>query len=254
MADKNSLSLRDRRPLYVQAIDALTDLIETGHLKTGAQLPPEDELARKLGISRSTLREALAHLETHGLIARRQGIGTFVSIPTGPGFFGGLERLEPFRDLALSAGVKHSGVQKTIDTVVASPELVTILNAKNGVELVRVQTIEAIDDIRCMYFDDYFINTGGLDMKLAAYQESVLTYMFDEFDPPLSHTRSEIFAIAATEDVANKLDIPVEQPVFHMKETYFASTGEILGVGFIYFVTDNFRFYVTRRAVRRHKQ
>ena len=94
----NSLGLRDRRPLYVQAIDALTNMIETGQLKTGAQLPPEDELAKSLGISRSTLREALGHLESHGLIARRQGIGTFVSIPTGPGFFGGLQRLEPFRD------------------------------------------------------------------------------------------------------------------------------------------------------------
>ena len=249
--DNNSLSLRDRRPLYVQAIDALTKMIESGQLKTGAQLPPEDELAANLGISRSTLREALGHLETHGLIARRQGIGTFVTIPTGPGFFGGLQRLEPFRDLAQAADVKHSGVEKSIDTVAASPELAALLNTEKGVELVRIQTIEAIDDNRCMYFDDYFINTGGLDKKLSTYEESVLTYMFDECDPSLSHTRSEIFAIAADEDIASKLDIPIGKPVFHMEETYFATSGEILGVGFIYFVTDSFRFYITRRAVRR---
>ena len=247
----NSLSIRDRRPLYIQAIDALTQMIETGQLPAGAQLPPEDELARNLGISRSTLREALGHLETRGLIARRQGIGTFVSIPTGPGFFGGLERLEPFRDLALTAGVKHAGVEKTIGTMTATPELAAILNSDRGVDLVRVQTIEAIDDIRCMYFDDYFINTGGLDEKLRSYKGSVLTYMFDECGPPLSHTRSEIFAIAANADVAGKLDIKIGSPVFHMEETYFAATGEILGAGFIYFVTDRFRFYVTRRAVRR---
>lgn len=249
--NNNSLSLRDRRPLYVQAIDTLTKMIETGQLKTGAQLPPEDELAAKLGISRSTLREALGHLETHGLIARRQGIGTFVTIPTGPGFFGGLQRLEPFQELAQAAGVKHSGVEKSIDTVAASPELAALLNTEKGVELVRIQTIEAIDDNRCMYFDDYFLNTGGLDEKLNAYKESVLTYMFDECDPSLSHTRSEIFAIAADEDIASKLDIPVGKPVFHMEETYFAASGEILGIGFIYFVTDSFRFYITRRAVRR---
>jgi GntR family transcriptional regulator len=246
----NSLGLRDRRPLYVQAIDALTNMIETGQLKTGAQLPPEDELAKSLGISRSTLREALGHLESHGLIARRQGIGTFVSIPTGPGFFGGLQRLEPFSDLAESAGVKHTGVEKSVDVVEASPELAKILNADPGVELVRVQTIEAIDAARCMYFDDYFINTGGLYEKLANFDVSVLTYMFDECDPPLSHTRSEIFAIEATEEIARKLEISVGKPVFHMEETYFAATGEILGAGFIYFVTDNFRFYITRRAVR----
>jgi GntR family transcriptional regulator len=250
----NHLAIRDRRPLYIQAIDAITERIESGQLEPGSQLPPEDEFASSLGISRSTLREALGHLETHGLIARRQGIGTFVSIPTGPGFFGGLERLEPFRYLAISAGKKHSPVQKTVEAVEANDEIASILNTTPGMELVRIQTIEAIDDIRCMYFDDYFINTGGLEKKLAEYEESVLTYMFEECDPALSHTRSEIFAIAANEDIASKLMIPEGKPVFNMVETYFASTGKILGVGFIYFVTDRFRFYVTRRAIQRRTQ
>jgi GntR family transcriptional regulator len=247
----NPLVIRDRRPLYIQAIEAITEKIESGDLEPGTQLPPEDELAASLGISRSTLREALGHLETHGLIARRQGIGTFVSIPSGPGFFGGLERLEPFRYLALAAGEKHSPVQKTVSTVAGNEEIAALLNSPPGTELVRIQTIEAIDDIRCMYFDDYFINTGGLEEILSEYEESVLTYMFEECHPSLSHTRSEIFAIAADEEIAGKLDIPVGKPVFNMVETYFASTGKILGVGFIYFVTDRFRFYVTRRAVQR---
>ncbi len=249
----NSLGLRDRRPLYVQAIDALTNMIETGQLEPGDQLPPEDELARKLGISRSTLREALGHLESHGLIARRQGIGTFVTIPTGPGFFGGLQRLEPLQELAQAAGVEHANVEKSIDTVAATPELAAMLNVEQGVDLVRIQTIDAIDDKRCMYFDDYFIGTAGLYDKLTSYQDSVFIYFLDDRDPPLSHTRSEIFAIEATEEIASKLGIPAGKPVFHMEETYFAATGEILGIGYIYFVTDNFRFYITRRAARRSK-
>ena len=248
--NQNALSLRDRRPLYVQAIDALTEMIVAGELKAGTQLPPEDELASQLGISRSTLREALGHLETRGLIARRQGIGTFVTIPTGPGFFGGLQRLEPFRELAQAAGVSHSQISKTVTKMEASEELSAVLNTEAGIELVRVQTIEAIDDIRCMYFDDYFICFEGLDHALDHETDSVLTYMFDDCDPPLSHTRSEIFAIEASKDVAEKLDIQAGKPVFHMEETYFAENGEILGVGFIYFVTDRFRFYITRRAVR----
>jgi len=247
----NPLAIRDGRPLYIQAIDAITERIESSELKPGSQLPPEDEFASSLGISRSTLREALGHLETRGLIARRQGIGTFVSIPTGPVFFGGLERLEPFQYLARAAGKKHSPVQKTVSTIEADEEIASLLNTPPGTALVRIQTIEAIDDIRCMYFDDHFINTGNLENKFADYDGSVLTYMFEECNPSLSHTRSEIFAIAANEDIAGKLDIPVGKPVFNMVETYFASNGKILGVGFIYFVTDRFRFYVTRRAIQR---
>ncbi|OGO59536.1 MAG: hypothetical protein A2029_15165 [Chloroflexi bacterium RBG_19FT_COMBO_47_9] len=244
------LRLRERQPLYIQAIDALTQMIETGQLKPGAQLPPENELAAKLDISRSTLREALRHLETLGLISRRQGVGTFVSIPTGPGFFGGLERLEPFRYLARVANKKHSLVQKKVEMVKASRKLAAVMGAMPGIELVRVQTIEAIDGIPCVYFDDYFINTRGLAEKLTSYDDSVLVYMFKSSETPLTHTRSEIYAIEAPEDVASQLDIPVGKPVFHMEETYFSSMGEIIGVGLSYFVTDRFRFYVTRRAVR----
>ena len=251
MNKNNDLSsLIERQPLYVQAIDALTRMVETGQLKAGAQLPPENELSAKLGISRSTLREALSHLETHGLISRRQGIGTFVSIPTGPGFFGGLERLEPFRYVARLAQKKHSILQRNVEIVKASEQLASVMGASPGLELVRVQTIEAIDGIPCVYFDDYFVNTRGLADRLINYDESVLVYMFNQCDPPLTHTRSEIFAIAAPEDVTRKLDIPPGKPVFHMEETYFSGMGEIIGVGLSYFVTDRFRFYVTRRAAR----
>jgi adenylyltransferase/sulfurtransferase len=49
-----------------------------GSLATGAQLPPERELMSQLGISRSTLREALKSLEDDQLIESRRGVGWFV--------------------------------------------------------------------------------------------------------------------------------------------------------------------------------
>ena len=246
--NQNSLSLRDRRPLYMQAIDAITEMIDSDELKTGSQLPPEEEFAAQLGISRSTLREALGHLETRGYIARRQGVGTFVTTRSAPGFFGGLQRLEPFIKLAEAAGVKHTHVDKKVSLVDADQRLAAILDTKEGTKILRVQTIEAIDDIRCVYFDDYFLNRDGLENRLE--NTSVLAYMFNECDPPLSHTRSEILAIEADQDVAKTLDIETGKPVFHLEETYFDTNGGIIGGGLMYFVTDRFRFYITRRAAR----
>jgi GntR family transcriptional regulator len=203
-----------------------------------------------LGISRSTLREALGHLETRGFISRRQGVGTFITAPTAPGFFGGLQRLEPFYKLAEAAGVDHSRVKKEITQIDAPATIARLLNVPAGARLVRAQTIEAIDGTPAMYFDDYFVYQPGLDSLLDQQTDSVLTYMFDNCDPPLSHTRSEIFAVEASQQIADKLEIRVGNPLFHMEETYFAIDGSILGAGFIYFVTDRFRFYVTRRASR----
>jgi GntR family transcriptional regulator len=247
--NQNPLSLRDRRPLYMQAIDAITGMIHSGELKTGSQLPPEEEFADQLGISRSTLREALGHLETRGYIARRQGVGTFVTSRSTPGFFGGLQRLEPFSKLAEAAEMDHSKVESEVSLEEADQHLAALLDAPVGTRLVRVQTIEAIDGIRCVYFDDYFIYREGLEQELDQ-QQSVLTYMFDLCCPPLSHTRSEIFAIEADQDVAKKLNIGPGKPVFHLEETYFDTDGGIIGGGLMYFVTDRFRFYITRRAAR----
>ena len=48
----------------------------------GDRLPSEPELARDLGVSRATLREAMRIFETQGLIRRRQGAGTYVLSPS----------------------------------------------------------------------------------------------------------------------------------------------------------------------------
>ncbi len=226
-------------------------MIKTGQLITGAQLPPEEKLAENLGISRSTLREALGHLETQGLISRRQGIGTFVSIPSGSGILGGLERLEPFRDLAITAGKEPEVVQRTVETVGASEEIAGLLKIEVDTKLVRVKSVEAINDICYMYLDDYIIPGETTRQDLTKTPESVLVYLLEERIPPLSYSRSEIFAIEANEDIARHLAIPVGKPVLNLVETYYATSGKILGVGIVYFVTDNFRFYVTRRAVSR---
>lgn len=54
-------------------------MIERGELAVGERLPPEDELARVLRVSRMTLRQALTHLTDEGLLVRQRGRGTFVT-------------------------------------------------------------------------------------------------------------------------------------------------------------------------------
>jgi GntR family transcriptional regulator len=61
----------------------------------GERLPPEDELARQLGVSRTTVRAALQSLERHGLIARSRAIGTTVNRHVGPATLA-LQRLVGF--------------------------------------------------------------------------------------------------------------------------------------------------------------
>ncbi len=66
-------------PRYRQIVDQLTDLIRTGQLGPGVQLPSVRDLAGQLLVSLITTRRAYADLEAAGLIVRRQGHGTFVA-------------------------------------------------------------------------------------------------------------------------------------------------------------------------------
>lgn len=62
-----------------EAIAKIRDLITTGQLKPGDQIPPEQDLALLLGISRSSLREAVKALSQAQVLHVRRGDGTYVS-------------------------------------------------------------------------------------------------------------------------------------------------------------------------------
>jgi DNA-binding FadR family transcriptional regulator len=62
----------------------LTDLIESGKLAAGAQLPTEKQLCERFRISRPVVREALARLRMEGVITSRRGSGSFVNDRLGP--------------------------------------------------------------------------------------------------------------------------------------------------------------------------
>src|SRR6201996_8862881 len=65
-------------PLYFQVAQHLEQLIESGELPTGARLENEIDLADQLGLSRPTMRRAIAYLVDRGLLVRKRGVGTQV--------------------------------------------------------------------------------------------------------------------------------------------------------------------------------
>jgi len=64
--------------LYQQVAGQLGELIRQGEFLPGDRLPPERDLARQLGVSRPTVREAMIALEIAGLVEVRTGSGAYV--------------------------------------------------------------------------------------------------------------------------------------------------------------------------------
>jgi len=76
-----NLKAARRNRLYEEIIAQIQDLIDSGNLKSGDQLPPERELAEIFKVSRNSVREAIRALEEKSILQSRPGDGTYVVIP-----------------------------------------------------------------------------------------------------------------------------------------------------------------------------
>lgn len=66
--------------LYERIAARVIDEIRRGKLNPGSRLPSERELARRLGVGRSTVREAIAALQLQGVVHTRPGSGTMIAL------------------------------------------------------------------------------------------------------------------------------------------------------------------------------
>ena len=79
--ENNFNDIRKRKkPLYIKVYDKLFKMIMDGVFPANSQLPSEPELAKIVGVSRVTLRQALALLQDDGLVKNIHGKGNFITI------------------------------------------------------------------------------------------------------------------------------------------------------------------------------
>jgi GntR family transcriptional regulator len=129
-----------RTPAWAQIEERLAQRIEGGELVPGDQLPPERELARRLGVSRMTVRQALASLAARGLLERGVGRGTFVRAPDRvvhdlTGVLGFTESLGR-QGLAAGAAVVAAREQE------APPEVAAALGSARALRVERVRSAD----------------------------------------------------------------------------------------------------------------
>ncbi|MEA2771075.1 MAG: GntR family transcriptional regulator, transcriptional repressor for pyruvate dehydrogenase complex [Acetobacteraceae bacterium] len=103
------------RSLVVEIGQRIAADIATGRLTPGAQLPTEQAMMDAMGVSRTVIREAVATLRAEGLIATRQGIGSFVAtLPTQALF-----RIEPGQAASLTDALHIMELRTAVETEAA---------------------------------------------------------------------------------------------------------------------------------------
>lgn len=224
----------------------LADLIARS--APGTRLPSEPDLARRLGVSRATLREAMRTFETQGLIRRRQGAGTFV-VGKPPVIESGLEVLESMLTLARRSGLDVGPGEVSITKIVAESEAAAALGRAVGEPLVRVARIMRAGSRPAAYLVD-ILPLDVLDPAELGSQftGSVLDYLIRRGDP-LTVSRTEISATNATAEVAKMLEIQRGDVLLHFEARLHSAAGEVVDYSHSYFLPGYFKFHIVRKVV-----
>ncbi|MDE1991991.1 MAG: GntR family transcriptional regulator [Rhizobiaceae bacterium] len=122
-------------PLWSQIADRLRRAIENGAFKPGDALPGEAEINKRFGVSRSTSRAALDHLETEGLIKRKSGLG---SIVIEPRVERPLDRLSSFSEDMRMRGLTPGYQTRWIKVVPANQAVAAELKLNPGDDVVEI--------------------------------------------------------------------------------------------------------------------
>ena len=213
----------------------------------GQRLPSEPDLAKQLGVSRATLREAMRSFETQGLIRRRQGSGTFV-VGKLQALDGGLEVLESLDTIAKRMGLEMSVSDLNIETITADDETSKQLNLSAGASLTRVRRVVCAEGRPVAYLVDILPEEILSPKDLPAdFNGSVLDYLVERGDP-LTSSRADVSAIGATADVAKPLEIQRGDVLLHFHAQLFNSEGKPVDYSLSYFIPGYFRFHIVRRV------
>ena len=219
-----------------------------GSLPAESRLPSEPELARRMGVSRATLREAMRSFEGQGLIRRRQGVGTFV-VAKVPILDSGLEVLESIETLAQRTNLSVNMGELLVEQVEAGQEDAAALNVPVGTFLTRIT--------RVIYTENrpiaYLVDTLPADILPTAdiepgFTGSVLDLLLNRGDPKLVQSRTDIRAIGASQEVARALQIQRDDVLLHFVAYLYSNDGRVADYSFSYFLPGYFRFHVVRKV------
>lgn len=213
----------------------------------GTRLPSEPDLAKQLGVSRATLREAMRMFETQGLLRRRQGAGTFV-VGQMPAIEGGLEVLESMLTLARRMGTEVSPGPVHVEELPADENYAAMLEVPAQTRLVRVSRTMLAATRPVAYLVDILPEDVLHPEELAGkFDGSVLDYLLQRGDP-LTTSRAEISAIGATAEVAKMLEVQRGDVLLQFISKLYTASGTVVDYSLSYFLPGYFKFHLVRRV------
>ncbi len=237
----------DSRHLYLQVIDRLKDDIAKGVFVEKEKLPSEFELAKFLGVSRATLREALRLLEEENVIVRRHGVGTFVN--PRPVFTSGIEQLTSVSSMIRKAGMEPGTIYLSSSEALPSEEDVKRFHCENDESVITIERVRTANGEPVVYCVDK-VPTKYLPYDFLSRQEgSIFTAIEESGEIRISHAIAFIDPTGYHEEASPILECEPETALLVLKQLHYDDNDQVVLYSKNYFRADKFSFHVVRKRV-----
>lgn len=220
-----------RQPLYLGLARALLRDIDGGRYPVGSSLPPEDELGKRFGVSRHTVRQALRELKDEGVIWARPGIGTKVRArPETPRFFSGINNISDllqFIDTTEMLVTDHR-------EVIADEALASRLRCSPGKAWAEITILRRLQNDKMLlnylqvYVRPEFADVVGTQTVL---RQPVYSLVEERHGVRIVEVLQEITAARLTPEMAIALNAAKDQPSMRITRYYLDRSGSIVLVG-----------------------
>lgn len=227
-------------PLYYQIAQRLEKAIRDDMLPAGSRLENEVALAKRLGLSRPTIRRAIQELVDKGLLVRRRGIGTQV-------VHGRVTRnveLTSLHDDLERAGQAPQTVVLSSRRASADADTAEILGVTEGSPVLHLTRLRSADGVPLAILDNV-LPEQFVDLSIDDLGRYGLYQMLRTLGVTLRVAKQSIGARAATQQEAELLDIGKGGPVLTMSRTAFDNSGTAIEYGRHIYRPDLYSFEIT---------
>jgi GntR family transcriptional regulator len=237
-------------PLYQQIKQLIKNKIQNREFKPNEKIPSERELCEELGVSRTTVRQAISAAVNEGLLCSIQGKGTFVASPQ---IDQGLVRLVGFAETLIMRGLQPSMQVLNVERLPGDVEKNILLGLNLNAEVVRAEVLGLGNREPMALFNYYLPASYGREAveelkKSAGRKEwfSFTRYYQSVLHLNLGVARQTFEARVAQADLGRLLDIPVGSPVFHITSIMYTADDKPVELRKAYYRGDRYKFNVNR--------
>ena len=227
-------------PLHYQVEDLLRKLIVRPEYQDGKLLPNEVDMAKKLGISRNTVRQATNKLVYERLLIRKKGVGTKVAnnnITTK------LNKWTSFTHEMDEKGVKFKNYSLKISWEVADEELTKVFKISKKTKILKLERVRGLASEPIVYFISYFHPRVGLTGD-EDFTKPLYEMLEHEHHTNAVMSREGISAILADEELAGELKVAVGDPILFRKRVVFDPGDRPIEYNLGYYRADRFTYTI----------